>query len=389
MFEEAPKFKRSISKFILNFGWPMKYLELVLVSFFCFTIAQHQAQTTVIDTFEHDGLMRDYILYLPANLQAEAPLVFNLHGYTSNADQQRFYSEMDDVADDNGFAVCYPDGTLDELGAPHWNSGWASGVDDTGFLVALAQSLQIEHDLDPERTFSCGMSNGGFMSYHLACEANDTFKAVASVTGSMSVLTEAGCDPSLAVPIFEIHGTLDLVVPYDGQDGILSIDDVVSFWANSNGCVSPDEYELDNTSLLDLCTVTVNKYTNCDSGNEVWLYTVNGGGHTWPGAIPIGVTGNTNQDFEASEEIWEFFNQYQPTVGVDDLVVNESTIYPNPAINRICGISGKFELWSISGSKVYSGMATEQCSEFSQLSPGLYIVKYGLNLSRSERLVIR
>ena len=344
-------------------------------------------QTTIEGTIDFDDLTREYTLYLPADLPTQAPLVFNLHGYTSNGFEQRIYSAMDDVADASSFAVCYPEGTIDDNGQAFWNSGFGEEIDDTGFLIALAQALQSEHDLDPDRTFSCGMSNGGFMSYHLACQASDTFKAVASVTGTMSTLTLLGCDPSLAVPIFEIHGTNDLVVPYDGAEFMTPIDEVVDFWANSNGCGAPDEYELEDINLADFSNVTVNKYTNCTSGNEVWLYTVNGGSHTWPGAFPIG--GVTNQDFEASVEIWNFFAQCQPTVGVSELESERQKVYPNPAHDMLCGLNGAYELWSLSGSRVVAGITSEQCFVLPNLSPGLYIVKSGVDFSEVERLIVR
>lgn len=348
------------------------------------------AQTTIEATFDHDGLTRDYILYLPANLESQAPLVFNLHGYTSNAEQQRFYSEMDGVADANGFAVCYPNGTLDEFESPFWNSGWGGGVDDTGFLVALAQALQEEYDLDPERTFSCGMSNGGFMSYHLACAAYDTFKAVASVTGTMSTLTYASCDPPVPVPAFEIHGTLDLVVPYDGGDGMVPIVDVVDFWANINGCGSPDVYELDNINLLDFSTVTVTKYADCTSGNEVWLYTVEAGGHTWPGAIPIIVTGNTNQDFDASEEIWNFFAQcVTPTSVEEEMESSLMELYPNPSEGQLCGIEGKFELWSMTGQLVYRSTNDAACITLPEDISGMHIARHGNDLEKRDLILFR
>ena len=301
----------------------MTHLYLFLVSLCCLTSVLTQAQTTVVDTFEHDGLMRDYILYLPANLQAGAPLIINLHGYTGSAFGQLIYSEMNDVADANGIAICYPEGSVDDFGFQHWNSGIIGDtVDDIGFLTSLAGALQIEYNLDPERTFSCGFSNGGMMSYHLACNSPDTFKAVAAVSGSMTTPTYTNCNSGPAVPVFAIHGTLDLVVPYNGSDipvagwgTFQSVDEVMLFWDEHNSCSAVEEGSLDNVSLFDFCTVDTWKWSDCDGGNENWLYRVNGGGHTWPGAIPAIAFGNTNQDFVASEEIWNFFAQYQPVVG--------------------------------------------------------------------------
>ena len=140
-------------------------------------------------TFEHDGLTREYTLYLPAGLTDNAPLVFVLHGYTQT-ESDAISFRMNDVADANGFAVCYPKGTSDDSGNSHWNSRFTiSDTDDIGFLSELAVFLQTEHSLNPSKTYSCGFSNGGFMSYTLACEASDVFRAIASVGGTMSGYT--------------------------------------------------------------------------------------------------------------------------------------------------------------------------------------------------------
>ncbi|MFT5071206.1 MAG: polyhydroxybutyrate depolymerase [Litorivivens sp.] len=301
----------------------MNYLESVIAVLLTLVISQASAQTTLSATFQHDGLTRDYILYLPANIQANAPLVFNLHGYTNFISSYMNYTEMDDAADANGFAVCFPQGSIDQLGITHWNSGIIGDtVDDVGFLSSLAVSLQSEHNLDPERTFSCGFSNGGMMSYHLACNAPETFKAVAAVSGSMTTGTYFNCNSGVSVPVFAIHGTFDTVVPYDGTDipvagwgSFYSVAAVTTFWNDHNSCVSVLEGSLANISFLDFSTVDTWTWSNCDDGNENWLYRINAGGHTWPGASPLGLTGNTNQDFEASEAIWDFFEQYQVPAG--------------------------------------------------------------------------
>jgi polyhydroxybutyrate depolymerase len=301
----------------------MKHIQLFLAVLLVATTAQVSSQTTLNATFAHNGLIREYIIYLPVGIQDNAPLVFNLHGYTNFASAYMIYSEMTDVADANGFALCVPQGAVDEFGITHWNSGnIGDPVDDVGFLTALAVELQANYNLDPERTFSCGFSNGGMMSYHLACNAPETFKAVAVVSGSMTTATYFNCDSGVAVPVFAIHGTFDTVVPYAGSDipvdgwgTIQSVDQVMLFWNDHNSCSTVDEGSLPNINFFDLSTVDTWTWSNCESGNENWLYRVNGGGHTWPGASPLGVTGSTNQDFEASEEIWNFFAQYQPNAG--------------------------------------------------------------------------
>ena len=139
--------------------------------------------------FNHNGQLRGYYLYLPTSIQDNAPLVFVLHGYSGSAQDIMSFSNMNTIAADNGFAVCYPQGTEDQYDNPFWNVGYDfqnnPTVDDVGFIVALAEYLQEVYQLSSTNIFSCGMSNGGDMSYLLACEANTVFRAVAPVAGTM------------------------------------------------------------------------------------------------------------------------------------------------------------------------------------------------------------
>ena len=144
-----------------------------------------RAQTE--QTFEFGGVERTYYLDLPADLTTGAPLVFVLHGYTGSASVIRNYSGWPVISDNAGVAVCYPQGTLNNNGISHWNANFGiSTTDDHGFLVALAQHLHETYDLSPDCTYSCGMSNGGYMSYSLACQHPDVFNAVGVVAGAMS-----------------------------------------------------------------------------------------------------------------------------------------------------------------------------------------------------------
>ena len=145
------------------------------------------AQTTITGTIKHDGLIRDYRLYIPKNFDSKkaVPLVFNFHGLTSNAQQQEFYGDFRGIADTAGFLLVHPTGTVSKTaGVPFWNVGLAVGesVDDVGFVEALIDSLQLKYTIDPNRIYATGMSNGGFMSYFLACSSL-RFAAIASVTG--------------------------------------------------------------------------------------------------------------------------------------------------------------------------------------------------------------
>ncbi|HFA51859.1 MAG TPA: T9SS type A sorting domain-containing protein [Bacteroidetes bacterium] len=309
-------------------------LKFTLFSFlfllFSFSI---NAQQTVTGTIMHDGTERNYRLYIPDSYSESnpAPLVFNLHGFTSNAVQQEIYSEMDAVADAEGFLVCYPDGV-----ASSWNVGWAFGSneDDVGFISKLIDEINSVYNVNLKKVYSCGMSNGGFMSYRLACELNDRIAAIASVTGSMSPQFFPTCSPGKAVPVMEIHGTADPTVPYNGSpDVAVGIEEVVDFWVANNGCETEAEItEIENISVLDLSTATRFDYSFCENDSKVSFIKITNGAHTWPGASII--IGTTNQDFEASVEIWKFFNQFEldnPTSAKEEAGNNKINIYPNPA----------------------------------------------------------
>jgi len=260
-------------------------------------------------TFDHDGLTRQYILYLPDNLPENAPLVFVLHGYTGTAFQMMNYVNMNSIADENGFAICYPQGTLDNEGTTHWNARLnISKTDDIGFLTELAKYLQSEYDLSDEETFSCGFSNGGFMSYTLSCEAPEVFNAIATVAGTMSGYTWNNRNISEPIPILHIHGIDDESVPIDGSmgpwggwGGAPSMDTIIEYWVNLNNCTTTENVTVsDNTNAF--------YHRDGINGNEVWYYKIDNYGHAWPSYDPENP--DYNPGINASEVIWEFFEAY-------------------------------------------------------------------------------
>ena len=262
--------------------------------------------------FDHNGVNRLYTLYKPDNLKEKAPLVFVLHGYTSNSTNIMNYSKMNEIADQNGFMVCYPQGTTNiYTGQTHWNANLKemSSVTDSEFLTDLAKKLQAEFNLSEKNTFACGMSNGGFMSYTLGCERSDTFKAIASITGTMSGYDWNNCNPN-KVPVLQISGTNDMVVPMDGSmslaggwGGAPKIQDIMNYWGDINECTQTQTQNLPDSNKTDNSYVSIEKKVDCFNNNQVWFYTVYGGAHTWPGAWG-------NMDINASEEIWDFFSRY-------------------------------------------------------------------------------
>ena len=288
-----------------------KYTSLILIILCVLFALEIKAQYT---DFEHDGITRQYIYYEPETLNQQMPLVIVMHGYSGDANSIRNYSDMNDFADQYGFAVCYPRGTVDDGGNRFWNVGYAfhpnETVDDVGYLTQLAQYLQQTNGLNPDYTFATGMSNGGEMCYMLACQAYDTFKAVAPVAGMILQDILDQCDAAPGIPVFEIHGSQDGVTPLagdpdnnDGWGSYPSIEDTIDYFVEKNGCTTLIEGTVPNTDTSDGSFIVSEKYIYGVNQNEVWYYKVVGGGHDWPGS-------GGNMDIEAGEQAWLFFQNY-------------------------------------------------------------------------------
>jgi len=296
-------------------------------------------QSTITGTLQSGGLTREYLLYIPAAYTGNVavPLVFNLHGYTSNNLEQMFYGDFRPIADTANFLIVHPNGTLDGQGNRFWNTFLGnSNVDDVGFIRDLLNALQANYNIDANRVYSTGMSNGGFMSYSLACELNDRIAAIASVTGSMIQSKLNACDLVRPVPVMEIHGTADNTVPYTGFpiSTFVSIPTLMTAWVGFNNCnPTPSITQVPNINTTDGCTAERQLYTGGDHGSTVEHYKIIGGAHTWPGAaFNIGVT---NQDFSASQEIWRFFSQYRldqlSATNAPESASADWVAFPNPA----------------------------------------------------------
>jgi len=267
------------------------------------------------DSISFDGRLRNYMVYLPNNYTGSTnfPLVIYLHSYGWNAQQGMNYTRLNQVADDSDFIVVYPSAV------PNWNSGigdnpgWSTpNVDDVGFIDALIDTMSNSYSIDLERVYACGYSNGGMMSYKLACQLSHRIAAIASVGGCISTNTAANFNPLRTMPILEIHGTSDPWVPINGSTGWHSVDQTLSYWTSFNDCIQVDTTILPDLDPTDGCTVEKISYTNCSDNSNVVYYKVINGGHTWPGAGPPGYSaGNTNQDINAGVEIWNFFKNYK------------------------------------------------------------------------------
>ena len=263
--------------------------------------------------FNHGNLLRYYYIHLPhPEAQGASSVLFNLHGYGSNALAQMQYGDFRSLANtkENNFILIHPQGaplnTALTSSESHWNSGaWTIGsnVDDVDFINTIIRFISQKYNINQDRIYSTGMSNGGFMSYHLACNLSSKIAAVASVTGSMSVQTYDDCNPSHPTSVLQIHGTLDGTVPLNGNSalGMESIYDVVELWRSFNSCTIEPIINITDYSDLGY-SVEHQTFNDCLNNNQVELYIVDGMWHTWPREDNFGIS--------ASNIIWDFINTY-------------------------------------------------------------------------------
>lgn len=289
-----------------------KLLIFLFIAFVCSVFVN--AQQVVDGHFEHKQLTRKYIYYAPDALPVNAPLVVVLHGYTSSAKKIMDYSKMNVLADENNFAVVYPQGTKDTKGNSFWNVGYSfhEGVetDDVDYIVKLVEYLQKKHTLSASNTFLTGMSNGGEMCYLMACKHPEIFAATAPIAGTIFIEFFKNCDSNNPIPIFAVFGTNDAVTNYNGdlnnRDGwgpYHSIPYTVDYWAKAMDYTRVQIDTLPDINTQDSSFVVSTQYLNEQKRLELLFYQVVNGGHDWPGAWG-------NKDINTSQEIWRFFERY-------------------------------------------------------------------------------
>lgn len=279
----------------------------------------HVTQPADVHHLMVDGLDRGYREHLPAGSPSASPLVLVLHGGDGDAAGIEAHSTFDAESDANGFIAVYPDG-LDRS----WADGRGAdpsdrnGVDDVAFLAAVVGDVEQRDAADPSRVFVTGISNGGFMAERFACDRADLVAAIAPVAASMGQSTADGCNPSRPVSVMDVHGTADPLVPYDGgsmrgrggSSTIISAVDVFARWSAWNGCTDQPGQRMLPSRVDDGTSVQITSASACPAGVAVELWTVVGGGHTWPGGeqyLPVRLIGPVSHQFDAPDAIWKFF----------------------------------------------------------------------------------
>ena len=334
----------------------MKNFALLLFIFFFF---QNQSDAQLQSgSFEFEGRIRKYDVYLPQNFRLNMPVVLNLHGYGWNTIDHANYTKMHEYADTSGFMVVYPLGSYASNGVSGWNNGLRdhpfgrtdTTSNDVGFISALIDTLTARYDINLSRVYCCGLSMGGEMTYRLSIELGHRFAAFASVAGKLNDVSGNLGEPIRSFPILHVHGTSDNVELYGpGGGNLWSVEKIKDFWVAKNGCLfQADTVMLPNLNTNDGCTVQKISFTNCSNEGCFIFYKILGGGHSWPSSADIGSPsweGNKNMDINASVEILNFFKEYEnPLTNVEnkspyqpDKFVLEQN-YPNP-FNPITKIS--------------------------------------------------
>ena len=349
------------------------------------------AQTTFDGSFGG----RNYKLRIPpaASSGDLLPLVVSMHGFTQNAAEQEAQTGMNAVADTANFFVVYPNGTLTFLFLRGWNASLGSGgVDDVGYLNSLVDDLIANYNIDPDKIFATGFSNGGGMSVALACATPGRYKAISPVGAAIDPGNAALCNLSDFPALIQFHGTSDAIVPYSGGFGQAPAVDYFRAWTAQDACGSVNFENLPNPVVTDGSSVSRATLEACDGGVTHQFYRINSGDHSVPGP------GGQNQDINSSVEQWLFFRKNGGAPSARLAAPLEATLFsPNPAATFTQIQTGVDADWSLTvfdlqGRVVRSesGNGPQGWLDVSNLSSGSYVValQSGESIQRSRLQVV-
>jgi polyhydroxybutyrate depolymerase len=237
--------------------------------------------------------VRPYSEFVPSSYSSTSavPLVIALHGYGSSGKQLESFVNFKAVAEQRGFILVTPDGTVDATGRQFWNAtevccNFFMDIDDDAYLISILNDMESKYSIDPKRIYFVGHSNGGFMSYRMACKHSDRIAAIASLAGA-TFLNSSDCAAKTPVSVLQIHGTSDATILYNGG-AILSkqypsATASVTQWATLNKCsnnATPRADKLDLETTITGSETSIKSWNSCRNGTEVELWTLDQGGHT-------------------------------------------------------------------------------------------------------------
>ena len=284
-------------------------LVLVLAEAVSYRLSNRSNGTIVVS-----GQKREYLLHVPPSYDRTkpTPLVISMHGAGGWPVQQMDLSGWNQLADSQGFIVVYPSGA-EGIGPRVWHVDRGAGLmRDVGFISALIDTLDATYNIDLTRIYANGLSNGGGMSFALSCTLSDRIAAVGMVAAAQT-LPFSWCPDQRPVPMIAFHGTADPMIPYNGGTSWIAGDtwpNVPAWtkaWARRNQCGA------NPVGSVVAADVTRLEYTGCAADAAVVLYTVQGGGHSWPGGKPLPewFVGPTSRSIDATSQMWAFFREHR------------------------------------------------------------------------------
>jgi polyhydroxybutyrate depolymerase len=290
-----------------------KKILLLFLSIPLFGISQQQINKTMI----HDGIAREYIVYIPASYDGSStyPLLFSFHGGGGTSSNFINTNDMRPIADTAGFIAIYPQAAIDpDDGSFSWLHKAPTNHNDIFFVEAIIDTLSTQYVIDNYRVYACGYSEGGIFSYELGCRLNNRIAAFSSVSGSMladafrdSYYNLGFCSPTHPTAVLFIPGTNDMS-PHSTYNGFqpyyMSADEITTYWSDYNNTdINPIVSQLPNINTSDGSTVERRVWEGGDNCARVEELKVIGGDHDWPGSWG-------NMDISASVEVWNFVSKF-------------------------------------------------------------------------------
>ena len=250
----------------------------------------------------HDDLEREYLIFVPDsyNQSLATPMMLNFHGFAGTASDYMRYADMRSVAESENFILVYPQGSCSD-GLSYWNPCPRGGenkssADDLGFIQAMINDISTQYNVDQERIYATGYSNGGMMAYGLANHKSDLIAAVACVSG---IMLDCFGSISHSMPILHLHGTSDNELPYNGNSDYPSVQSILEYWIGFNNTSINPTSRIDNSG-----TIPIEQYIYDQGDNSVSVEHLKyiGGEHVW--------FENTFQGYSTGELIWNFVSKY-------------------------------------------------------------------------------
>ena len=307
------------------------------------TVTEPVAGASTI-SLNSEGAMRSYQLYTPKGIGTDGtkvPLMVVLDGVNpKTAGTMQFESQMNRIADREGFAVAYPLAAnghkIPLAGEVHaWNSkgtGLTDHIptyDDMNFIDNVLRDVRGRVNVDPNRVMGAGFSEGGMFLHHYQTNRPGTFAGIASIHGTMNGMEPVPIDAQGRVvrsDVVIVHSNKDYMLPYNGGRGLMTMFMPQAaeskpfmqkeFWSNVNDsrpAVVQSTPAYDQTDFV-----------SKDGQQRVREYFVRGGQHAWDGSpakgLPIVGRPLPGTRFDTSEKIWEFLKDARIARSLSDTV---------------------------------------------------------------------